>query len=131
MKTRRYIAAVLVVWGAMAVASLAQGPLTNFVNMRLSASSGALAVQVASSCGTMGPLTAVGNLRLSSGASGALNVCLASSGTFANRPASPGTGALYIFTDSNTAVWGAAIAAGGANTVLGFYNGSAWTVVAK
>ena len=131
MKAKHYASIVALVWLAMAAATFSQGPLTNFLNMRLTASSGALAVQVVSSCGTMGPLTNVANLRVTAGASGVLNVCLASSGAFAARPSAPGTGALYIFTDSNTATWGATIAAGGANTVLGFYNGANWTVVAK
>jgi hypothetical protein len=51
-------------------------------------------------------------------------------GTYANRPASPIVGMLCTFTDSNTATWGATIAGGGANFVLGFYNGTNWTVAA-
>ena len=38
-------------------------------------------------------------------------------------------GSIATITDSNTAVWGATIASGGAQTVLGFCNGSAWTVM--
>jgi hypothetical protein len=33
-------------------------------------------------------------------------------------------------TDSNTATWGATIAGGGANHVLAYFNGTAWTVAA-
>lgn len=47
---------------------------------------------------------------------------------FANLPATPVTGMLATVTDSNTATWGATIAAGGSNVVLAFYNGTNWTV---
>jgi hypothetical protein len=40
-------------------------------------------------------------------------------------------GALASVSDSNTVVWGANIAGGGANQVLGYCNGTAWTVAAK
>lgn len=50
---------------------------------------------------------------------------------FAGLPAAPGVGTLAVVTNSNTAVWGAAIAGGGANVVLAFWNGGAWTVAAK
>jgi len=40
-------------------------------------------------------------------------------------------GSLARVSDSNTAVWGAGIAGGGANHVLAFCNGSSWTVMAK
>lgn len=39
-------------------------------------------------------------------------------------------GMIAAITDSNTATWGATIAGGGANNVLGFYNGANWTVAA-
>lgn len=51
--------------------------------------------------------------------------------TFANVPASPVEGMLVAVTDSTTAVWGATITGGGANHVLAYWNGSAWTVAAK
>lgn len=50
---------------------------------------------------------------------------------FANLPASPTAGMVRTITDSNTIVWGATIAGGGANTVLAFYDGTNWTVFAK
>lgn len=50
--------------------------------------------------------------------------------TFANLPANPAIGQLAMVSDSSTAVWGAAIAGGGATTVMGFWNGTAWTVLA-
>lgn len=50
---------------------------------------------------------------------------------FASLPVSPVAGTLAVVTDSNTAVWGATVAAGGANRVLAFYNGSVWTVAGK
>ena len=50
---------------------------------------------------------------------------------FAELPSSPRLGMLRMVTDSNTATWGATVAAGGANTVLAFYNGTNWTVAGK
>lgn len=50
---------------------------------------------------------------------------------FANAPSVSNGYGYAIFTDSNTAVWGATIAGGGSNTVLGFYNGTNWTVAGK
>lgn len=49
--------------------------------------------------------------------------------TFANRPGTPVAGMTTCFTDSNTAVWGAAIAGGGGGNVQARYNGANWTVV--
>lgn len=40
-------------------------------------------------------------------------------------------GAVAVVTDSNTNTWGATIAAGGANIVLAFCDGTNWTVAAK
>lgn len=40
-------------------------------------------------------------------------------------------GAMACVSDSNTAVWGATIAGGGANNVLAFCNGTNWTVFGK
>jgi hypothetical protein len=51
--------------------------------------------------------------------------------TFANAIASPVEGTLQAFTDSTTATWGATITGGGSNHVLGYYNGTNWTVAAK
>lgn len=51
--------------------------------------------------------------------------------TFAQLPSGPTKGQMAVVTDSNTNTWGANIAGGGANSVLAFYNGSAWTVAAK
>lgn len=50
---------------------------------------------------------------------------------FAALPASPSAGTVAYVTDSNTAIWGATVAAGGANKVLVVWNGTAWTVVGK
>lgn len=50
---------------------------------------------------------------------------------FADLPASPTEGQVAAVTDSNTNTWGATIAGGGANNVLGFFNGTNWTVFAK
>ena len=50
---------------------------------------------------------------------------------YANLPASPRTGMVYVVTDSSTNVWGAVISGGGANQVLAWFNGSDWTVIGK
>lgn len=47
---------------------------------------------------------------------------------FASLPATPTTGMISYITDSTTAVYGATIAGGGANGVLGVYNGANWIV---
>lgn len=49
---------------------------------------------------------------------------------FAALPVNPKEGTRIPVTDSNTAVWGAVIAGGGANRVLAYWNSVAWTVVA-
>ena len=49
--------------------------------------------------------------------------------TYANRPSTAQNGTMIYVTDSNTATWGATIAGGGANKVLGMYFGTNWTVV--
>lgn len=52
--------------------------------------------------------------------------------TFGQLPtASTVTGLMAYVTDSNTNVWGATIAGGGANVVLAWSNGANWTVVGK
>jgi hypothetical protein len=50
---------------------------------------------------------------------------------FASLPLTPRVGDLALVSDSNTAVWGAVIAGLGANQVLAWFNGVAWTVVGK
>lgn len=50
---------------------------------------------------------------------------------FASLPGSPTFGMVASVSDSNTIVWGAAIAGGSTNKVLAFYNGSNWTVAGK
>jgi hypothetical protein len=49
--------------------------------------------------------------------------------TYAQRPATPQAGMVCYFTDSDTATWGATIAGSSTNKVLGWYNGTNWTVV--
>ena len=49
--------------------------------------------------------------------------------TFANLPASPGIGQLAVCTNANANTWGTAITGAGADTVLVWYNGAAWTVI--
>jgi hypothetical protein len=51
--------------------------------------------------------------------------------TFANLPSSPSEGMTAPITDSTVNTWGSIIAGGGANHVLGYYNGTNWTVAAK
>lgn len=48
--------------------------------------------------------------------------------TFAALPAARGIGTLAYITDSTVNTWGATIAGGGANKVLGWWNGTHWTV---
>lgn len=72
-----------------------------------------------------------GVVEVNNGTAGQSGVLLLRGRTFANLPASPITGMMATVTDSNTTTWGATIAGGGANTVLAFWNGSAWTVAAK
>jgi len=50
--------------------------------------------------------------------------------TFATRPSSPVAGMIFYFTDSTVNTWGSTITGGGTNKVLGWYNGTNWTVVA-
>lgn len=48
---------------------------------------------------------------------------------YAARPSSPTNRQLAVFTDSTVNAWGAAVAGGGAFTVLAWYNGASWTVI--
>ena len=50
---------------------------------------------------------------------------------FASAPANPSLGQTSWFSDSTTNAWGAIIAGGGADKVLGIWNGTNWTVMAK
>lgn len=52
---------------------------------------------------------------------------------FASLPAASAAneGAIAAITDSTTAAWGAVIAGGGANHVLAYSDGTAWTVAGK
>ena len=70
-----------------------------------------------------------GGQMLVSDGSGALGWLTA--GAFEALPAAPVEGMLASVTDSNTATWGATVAAGGANHVLAYYNGTNWTVAGK
>lgn len=52
--------------------------------------------------------------------------------SFSNRPTlNVFEGAIMPFTDSATSTWGATITGGGAVHVLGYYNGTNWTVAAR
>jgi hypothetical protein len=48
--------------------------------------------------------------------------------TFAKLPTAPKLGMLCCITDSTVSAWGAIIAGGGSNVVLGFYDGAHWVV---
>jgi hypothetical protein len=50
---------------------------------------------------------------------------------FSGLPASPTEGMLAPIIDSSVNTWGSVIAGGGGNHVLGYYNGTNWTVAAK
>lgn len=50
---------------------------------------------------------------------------------FANLPAAPVEGMTYVVSDASVNTWGTVIAGLGANRVLAYYNGAAWTVAAK
>lgn len=49
--------------------------------------------------------------------------------TFASKPSTPFVGQLVNFSNSTVNTWGATIAGGGSNHVLGRWNGTNWTVV--
>lgn len=51
--------------------------------------------------------------------------------TYANLPGTPLVGMIACVTDSSVSTWGSTVAAGGANKVLAFYNGTNWTVLGK
>lgn len=53
----------------------------------------------------------------------------ATAGAFSTCNASPVEGMLCAITDSSTATWGATITGGGANHVIGYYNGTNWKVI--
>jgi hypothetical protein len=61
------------------------------------------------------------------GATGAFMVPVA----FAKLPTPPSTGMVSCVTDSTVNTWGSVIVGGGTFKVLGFYNGTNWTVLAK
>jgi len=50
---------------------------------------------------------------------------------FAALPAAPVEGMIAVVGDSSVNTWGTVITGGGANRVLAYYNGTAWTVAAK
>lgn len=50
---------------------------------------------------------------------------------FAALPSPASEGMIASVNNSNTAVWGAIAAGGGANKVLVYYNGANWTVAGK
>jgi len=50
---------------------------------------------------------------------------------FAELDTTPYVGQMANISDSNTATWGANVAAGGSNRILARWNGTNWTVVGK
>lgn len=130
------IGVALTIFATSTVATLTQTPLTPFSNLLVSANAdGALAAVAVGNCGTLGPLTPGANVRVKSNTAGALNVCGTLTGgaevAFAALPSSPVVGDTANISDSNTATWGANVAAGGSNHILARWNGSNWTVVGK
>lgn len=52
--------------------------------------------------------------------------------SFSNRPTTGvREGWIIPFSDSATSTWGATITGAGSSRVLGYYNGTAWTVAAR
>lgn len=49
---------------------------------------------------------------------------------YAARPGAPPAGTVACFIDSTVNAWGGVVAGGGTYTVLAFYNGTAWKVIA-
>lgn len=50
---------------------------------------------------------------------------------YASLPASPSAGMILRVSNANTNTWGTSITGTGADNVLAWYNGSAWTVIGK
>ncbi len=66
---------------------------------------------------------------LTTGSGGGTGVIQLAAGTFASLPGSPAQGAIAAVTNSNTTVWGATVAGGGANKVLAYFNGVNWVCI--
>lgn len=105
-------------------------------NADLSATGGSGYVLKQESAGADITVGALASSDLSDAASLTLTALAAATGyfrlaevLFADRPMSPITGDFCNFSDANTATWGATIAGGGSDHVLGRYNGTVWTVV--
>jgi hypothetical protein len=80
-----------------------------------------------------GPLTNFANLRVRTDANGYLIVSVSGSvglttSTFATLPSSPVAGQMAYITDSNSVVFHATAAGGGASSVLVVFDGSVWRV---
>lgn len=89
---------------------------------------GTTALSLATTVNPKGGLS-IGSTAIDVGA----NTLLLTPQTFASLPAAIAgfRGAMATVTDSTTVVWGATITGGGANAVLAFCNGAAWTVFGK
>jgi hypothetical protein len=60
-----------------------------------------------------------------------LGLPVAAAVTFANLPTPAVEGMLAVVSDASVATWGTTFAGAGANRILAYYNGTAWTVAAK
>lgn len=99
------------------------------VTIQTSADGGGSATDQLTLQGSGGLSLGNANLATDPGLGGMLATFFRSAGVaFASLPTAV-VGIFAYITDSNTATWGATIAGGGSNKVLGWYNGTNWTVV--
>lgn len=110
------------------------------ISVYTSSSSGVLSAIFADGAGTIpvsNPFVSFGNYSFYAAADQYIlpgdftQVIVSPAVLFADLPGVPTLGMVRTITDSSTAVWGANIAGSGANQVLGWWNGSNWTVIGK
>jgi hypothetical protein len=113
--------------GAGSVTVVGSGNLTSTA---IVTGGGAQTLQTASVTSTLssgGSMVLAGTLTTGSG--GGTGVVALTPGTFASLPASPTKGMIAAITNSTVNTFGATVAGGGSNSVLAWYNGSAWTCI--
>ncbi len=81
--------------------------------------------------GTTGKLIQNGLAQIDADGNLAANTVQVASVLFADVPATPLIGMIIVVTDSTTDVWGDTITGSGGLVVLGFYDGTNWTVIGK
>lgn len=147
-----FLIALCVVGAIVIHGRVTDGPLTNAANIMVRTDeNGYMRMSAAAAGATDGPLTAWSNLRVRTNENGHLRVTLGSDAVlttptltnatvsgFLKIPAiavaalgtcdAGAAGQIKLVTDSNTAVFNATVAAGGANIVMAFCNGSLWKV---